>query len=159
MKFYVKPFLSMVVLVALLGYSSCNKPPRLGPTEEELQLDKLSGTWKVTGTNNVTLDAVSKKTDYSNFTLTVTGTPDATSFGYTTSGRPALSAWPASGTWAFASGKVLTTIKRDPGGAKEVEVTYTVTETTLELSFTYTGAGETRTNKVTGLWSFQLTKQ
>lgn len=159
MKFYVKPLLSVVVLIALLSYSGCSKPPTPEPNPAEVQLEKLSGTWKVTGTNNVTLDAVSKKTDYNNFQLTITGTPGATSFGYTTSGRPALSGWPASGTWTFVSGKETTTIKRDPGGAKEVEVTYSVTETTLELSFAYTGAGETRTSKVQGLWSFQLTKQ
>jgi hypothetical protein len=158
MKFYFKPFLSALVIVVLLGYSSCGPGGGDPVPPEDEQLALLSSTWKVGTSGNVTLDGVSKKTDYSGFQLVISGTPGATSFGYTTSGRPALSAWPSSGTWAFGS-NVTTDIVRDKGNtAKELPVTYVVTENTLELTFTYNGAGEARTNKVTGTWVFTLTK-
>jgi hypothetical protein len=157
MKFYLKPLLSVLVIVALLGYSSCG-PGSVTPTPpEEEQLALLSGTWKAAG-GDVKLDNVSKKTDYSGFQLTISGTPGATSFGYTTTGRPALSAWPSSGTWNFGA-NVTTDVVRDKGNtAKELPMSYVVTENTLEITFQYAGAGEARTDKVTGLWVFTLTK-
>jgi hypothetical protein len=157
MKFYLKPVLSVLILAVILGYSGCkgSDPP---PTpEDEVQLGKLSSTWKVGTSGNVTLDGVSKKADYANFQLTLTGTPGATSFGYTTTGRPALSAWPSSGSWNFGS-TVATDVVRDKGTAKEVTMTYTVTDTQLELTFNYNGAGEARTSDVTGTWVFTMTK-
>ncbi len=150
MKFYLKPILSVVVIVVLLGYSSCGPGGGDPVKPEDEQLAKLSSTWKVGTSGNVTLDGVSKKTDYSGFQLVISGTPGGASFGYTTSGRPALSAWPSSGSWNFGT-NVTTDIVRDRGNtSKELPITYTVTDNTLELTFTYNGAGEARTEKVTG---------
>jgi len=157
MKFYLKPILSVIALAVLLGYSGCGPNNNPEPPEDEVQLGKLSSTWKVGTGGNVTLDGVSKKTDYANFQLVITGTAGASSFGYTTSGRPALSPWPSSGTWNFGS-TISTDIVRDKASNKEVAMSYTVTDNQLELTFTYNGAGEARTDKVTGLWVFTLTK-
>jgi hypothetical protein len=157
MKFYLKSVLSVVVLTLLLGYSGCKPGSNPPIPEDEAQLEKLSGTWTVGGNGDVTLEGVSKKGDYGNFTLTLTGTPGATSFGYTVSGRPALSAWPSNGSWKFGT-TVTTDIIRDPGPTKEVAMTYTVTDTQLELTFNYTGGGEARTGIVAGRWVFTLTK-
>lgn len=157
MKFYLKPFLSVIVLALLLGYSGCKPGGEVTPPESELQLEKLSATWKVGANGDVKLDGVSKKGEYADFQLILTGTPGASSFGYTTQGRPALSAWPSSGSWVFGS-TISTDIIRDQGTTKEVPVRYTVTATQLELTFDYNGAGEARTGKVTGQWVFTLTK-
>jgi hypothetical protein len=157
MKFYLKPVLSVFALAVLLAYAGCDPKPGVTQTEEELQLAKLSATWKIGANGNVTLDGVPKKTDYANFQLILTGTPNATSFGYTTSGRPALSAWPANGSWNFGT-TVSTDVIRDKGTAKEIPMTYTVTDTQLELTFNYNGAGEARTSDVTGTWVFTFTK-
>lgn len=158
MKFYLKPVLSLFIMAILLGYSGCGPPSEPEPTEEEVKLEALSSTWKVGANGNVTLDGKPKKTDYSNFQLVITGTPGATSYQYTTSGRPALSPWPASGTWNF--GNIISQdIIRDKGNAsKEVPMTYTVTDTQLEITFNYQGAGEARTSEVKGTWIFTLTK-
>ncbi|HMJ68946.1 MAG TPA: hypothetical protein VK508_08625 [Cyclobacteriaceae bacterium] len=158
MKFYLKPVLSVVILAVLLGYAGCKGTDNPPTPEDEVQLGKLSSTWKVAGNGtDVTLDGSSRKSEYSNFQLTLTGTPGATSFGYTTTGRPPLSAWPSSGSWNFGS-TVATDVVRDQGTSKEVSMTYTVTDSQLELTFTYNGAGEARTSDVTGVWVFRLTK-
>lgn len=160
MKFYLKPVLSVIALVILLGYTGCGPKKDPGPTEEEQALANLSATWKVAGGSNtdVTLDGVSKKADYSGFTLTLTGTAGAASYGYTTTGRPALSPWPSSGSWKFGD-PIATDVVRDPGVTdKEVDMHYTVNGDQLELTFTYNHAGESRTDKVTGVWIFRLSK-
>src|ERR1043165_4311975 len=120
MKFYLKPVLSVIALAILLGYTGCGPKKDPGPTEEEQALTNLSATWKVTGGSNsntdVTLDGVSKKADYSGFQLTISGTAGAASYGYTTAGRPQLSAWPSSGSWKFGT-TIATDVVRDPGTA------------------------------------------
>ncbi len=159
MKVILKPIVSLLALVALLGYSSCGPGSGPGESVEDKQLAALSATWKVGTSGDVKLDGVSKKTDYSGFQLTITGVPGSSPFGYTTSGRPALSAWPSSGSWVFSTSTPESAIIRDQGiTSKELPITYTVTATTLELTFNYTGAGEARTDKVTGTWVFTLTK-
>lgn len=158
MKFYLKPILSVIVLAVLLGYSGCSKKKDPGPSVEEVQLGKLTTTWKVGANADVTLGGVSKKGEYSDFQLVLTGTAGSTSFNYSKSGGPALTPWPTSGTWKFGTDPEKDVI-RDPGTAKEVAITYTVTDETLELTFAYSGAGEpTRTGQVTGQWVFKLTK-
>ncbi|MEI9920724.1 MAG: hypothetical protein WDO14_18315 [Bacteroidota bacterium] len=159
MKFYLKPVLSVLALATLLVYSGCGGGGDPGPTEEEKALTSLSATWKVAGgaNNDVTLDGVSKKADYNGFTLTISGTAGAASYGYTTAGRPSLSAWPANGSWKFGD-PLATDITRDPGTDKEVDIHYTVTGDQLELTFTYNQAGESRTDKVTGVWIFRMSK-
>jgi hypothetical protein len=156
MKFYLKPVLSVVVLAILLGYAGCGGSKEPTPDPATVALGKLSSTWKVGSTGNVTLDGKSKKADYATFQLTITGTPGASSFGYATQGRPSLSAWPSSGTWTFGTNPE-TDINRD-SGADLIPMTYTVTDTQLELTFTYNGDGESRTSEVKGVWVFTMTK-
>ena len=159
MKLYFKPILSVAVLAILLGYTGCGGSNPPGPSAEEVQLGKLVSTWKVGSTGDVLLDNVSKKSDYAGFTLTLSGTAGATSFDYTTAGRPALSAWKSGGKWKFGTDPE-TDIIRDPGTNDEIPVTYTVTENQLEITFNYNGDGEpnAKTNQVTGQWVFRLSK-
>lgn len=157
MKFYLKPVLSVLVLAVLLGYAGCKGGGSEGPTEEEVQLGKLNGTWVVGASDDVTLDDVSKKTDYEAFTLTLNGTAGSPSYNYSTAGRPALSPWPSSGTWTFGAAPA-TQVVRDKGGNKQLDMNYSVTDAgDLEITFNYAGAGEA--GKVTGTWIFKLTKQ
>lgn len=158
MKFYLKPVLSVLALAILLGYAGCGGSKGEPTPEDEVQLGKLTSTWKVGANGNVSLDGVSKKDKYGDFQLVISGTPGATEFDYTRSGGDALSPWPSTGKWSFGS-TVATDIVRDKGTNKQVEMTYIVTDNTLELTFDYNGAGEPkRTDKVTGRWVFTLTK-
>jgi hypothetical protein len=137
----------------LLTYSSCKDKGGTVETDSDKQLGKLSKTWKV---NSVSLDGTDKTTDYSSFQLTITGTKGNTSFGYSTTGRPSLSPWKSSGTWEFGT-DVFSQIIRDKGTADELAITYAVTETTLQITFTFNGDGYTgRTDVVKGLWVFNF---
>ncbi len=144
--------LSLISLViVLLTYSSCKKSGSDPEPLTDVQLAKLAKPWKV---DAVTLDGVDKKADYTSFTLTLTGTKGNTSFGYSTGGRPSLSPWKSSGSWEFGS-TVETQMIRDKGTADELAMTYSVTETTLSLTFTFNGDGyPARTGVVKGQWVF-----
>lgn len=144
--------LSVGVLFTLTNCGSDSKPAE--PIADQ-QLTKLSKTWKLT---SVTLDGTAVTTpSYSAFQLVVTGTKGATSFGYTTAGRPSLSPWKASGTWSFVKGQETTLITRDPDNtADKLDMTYVVSESALEISFNFQGAGYTRTDQVKGNWVFKF---
>jgi hypothetical protein len=151
-----------LALAALLTYSGCDNGGGGEPSVEEVQLGKLSGTWNVTGSStNVTLNGVSQKTDYAAFELTLTGTAGASSFGYTTAGRPAkLNPWPSTGTWKFDSTNPESIIIRDPDKTADLlSMNYTVSDTQLELTFTFNGTGYSRTKQVTGTWVFTMVKK
>lgn len=144
--------LSLLALVAvLLTYSSCGGSKTDPEPVTDVQLAKLSKTWKI---DAVTLDGVDKKADYSTFQLVMSGTKGTTSFGYNTSGRPSLSPWKSSGSWEFGTAPE-TQIIRDKGTADELAMTYAVTETTLSVTFLFNGTGySARTGVVKGQWIF-----
>ncbi|HNT49190.1 MAG TPA: hypothetical protein PKK67_01285, partial [Cyclobacteriaceae bacterium] len=116
---------------------------------------KLAKTWKV---STVTFDGTDRSADYTGFQLVLGGTKGSPPFTYTTSGRPSLSPWKASGTWEFGSA-VETQIIRDKGSVDdELAISYTVTESTLTLTFDFDGEGYTaRTKEVQGPWIFTFT--
>jgi hypothetical protein len=159
MKFYLKPILTVLALAVLLGYSGCGSKNNPGPSVEEVQLGKLTTVWKVGSTGDVTLGGVSKKADYSDFTLTLTGSVGAATYNYVKAGGPSLTPWPTSGTWKFGTDPEKDIIINPDNDTKKVNATYTVTDNTLQIQFSYSGAGEaTRTNEVKGQWVFTLTK-
>lgn len=144
--------LTLLGLIAVLvTYSSCKDDNPTAEPITDVQLEKLSKTWKV---DAVTLDGVDKKADYNAFQLIFSGTKGNTSFGYSTSGRPSLSPWKASGSWEFGASPE-TQIIRDKGTADELAMTYSVNDTQLSITFTYNGAGyPARTGVVKGQWIF-----
>jgi hypothetical protein len=148
---------SLIVSALILTISSCGPDPAPDAPIEEQQLAKLATTWKI---SEVKLDDVSKKSDYPNFQLVISGTPGASSFGYTASGRPASSPWPASGTWTFGANPE-TQIVRD-SGADKIDITYAVSDdgSKLQLSFDFSGVGYqgSRVSNVKGKWVFNFTK-
>lgn len=145
--------LFFALVAALFTYSGCGGNDTPEEPITDVQLGKLAKTWKVA---SVSLDGVDKTSDYTNFQLTLSGTKGQTSFGYTTASRPALSPWKASGAWEFGTA-VETQIIRDKGTADELAMTYAVSETSLQITFTYNGAGYTaRTGVVKGQWVYNL---
>lgn len=148
--------LSLIGLVTiLLTYAGCKKDSNPVEPVTDVQLGKLTKTWKV---NTVSLDGTDRTAEYTTpgFTLVMTGTKGNTSFGYSTSGRPALSPWKSSGSWEFGTDPV-TQIIRDKGTSDELNMTYTVTETTLEIKFNFQKDGyAARTGVVKGQWIFNF---
>jgi hypothetical protein len=160
MKPILKFFFPCVAIVFLLTYSGCGPTEPPTPEVAEVKHGLLLGQWKMTGaTANATLDGVPKKTDYANFTLTISGayTDAAGVYDYATAGRPALSPWPSQGKWSFGADPA-TQLVRDKGTAKQVDMSYSVTETSLEITFQYSGTGESRTSNVSGTWVFTFSK-
>jgi hypothetical protein len=152
----LKLFLLITSVGALFTFSSCGPSPSPQVPVADQQFDKLSKPWKLT---SVTLDGNPVTTpSYTGFQLAISGTKGQTSFNYTTtfaSTRP-LSTWKSSGTWKFGT-EPTTMIVRDPGTADELAMTYVVSATTLQITFTYSGPGyTTRTDVVNGGWVFNF---
>ena len=152
MKVTRRIFSLIAVFAGLLLYSSCNKNETPQPSTEEVQMGKLAKTWKI---DIVTLDGVTKTTDYANFQLTLSGTATSPPYAYTTTGRPALSPWLSSGTWVFGD-NAETQIIRDKGTADELATTYSVSDTKLQITFTFSGSGYPggRVANVQGNWIY-----
>jgi PKD repeat protein len=127
-------------------------------TVEQIQLDKLSKTWNI---ESAQLDGDVRTSDFTNFTLTISGTLNTSNpsgpYNYSVSGnRPDPSPWDASGTWTFTyigtgdSGSLL----RNDG----VPMNYTISgngkltiSNLICSACDYEGA---RTKAVNGNWTF-----
>lgn len=148
-----------LIVLALVGASvsfwQCGSDPAAAPDPQDEQLKKLSQTWNATA---VTFNST-PVTGYDNFTLAISGTPGQDTFNYTVTGRPAgiVTPWPASGTFTFGT-DFATVVIRNDGSGVTIPVTYSVSATQLQLTFTYdcpTCTGYTgRTSNVNGNWSF-----
>ena len=154
--------MTIAFLGVILAFSGCGGSKTAAETPQDKQFGLLSAkTWKL---SSVTLGGTDQNTSaaWTNFVLTISGTKGSTSFNYSCAGRPALSPWPASGTWAFDTNPV-TQIIRDQGTANALPITYSVTAAagttaaTLQISFSYTGNGYTRVGNVSGSWVFNFT--
>ncbi len=130
-------------------------------TEEELQLNKLKGTWHLISAN----DGQDRTDDFPNLAVTIAGTYVAVgtyNYGFTGT-RPDPSPWPADGTWKFGTNKLMEMI-RDPGGVNELLMGYSVTDTEFIISFNVPddsagwAGGTTRMKSVTGDWTFTFGK-
>lgn len=143
----------VIVFAVFLLSQGCKPDPDPGESIEDQQLAKLSKTWAF---SSVQLDGVDQ-TGYDNFSLTISGTAGNSSFGYSVSGSPTPNPWPASGTWSFGATPE-TQIVRDPGTADELDLTYSVSATQLQITFNFSGSGYPggRTSNVNGQWVFVL---
>lgn len=147
MKLTARIFVLVALSAALLTYSGCDKNKTPTPSDEEVQLGLLSKTWKATSVKKDNVD----QTGYTNFNLTLSGVVGPSPFTYSTTGRPPLSPWLSSGNWTFDTDP-LTSIIRDKGPVDELKITYAVTETTLQMTFNFQGAGYARVGNVKGQW-------
>lgn len=143
-----------LVATAALFYSGCGSKGGGTDSAQKVQLAKLTKTWTLT---TATLDGKDRTSDFANLKLTVSGTysKDGDTYTYSFTGsRPNPSPWPASGTWQFGANPAtdLTRLDDTPPQA----LTYTVSDTQLDIKMTYSGTGfaGSRVNQVTGNWEF-----
>ncbi len=141
---------------ALMLQTSCKKSESSSPSESEIQLGLLTSTWSL---SDVQLDGLPQD-GFHNFELILSGSISASEFNYVTLGRPELSPWPAGGTWSFGS-SVNSQIIRDPGTDSELIMTYSINDSTLQISYAYSGDGYTggRSENVSGEWTFTFIKK
>ncbi len=148
--------LLFISIGVLLTFSNCGGG---GSTPEPLadqQFTKLAKTWNIA---TATVDGLPPLTPFTNFKLQIKGIKGAASFDYKTTGNPAAgSPWKGTSTWAFGTDP-LTMLMREPDTDK-LAMSYAVSASTLQISFTYTGAAnqnQGRTEVVTGNWIFTFT--
>lgn len=152
---FAKRLIVPIALACLVTFSNCGGGGSTPEPPANQQFTKLQKTWKLTA---VTLDRTPQFAPagaYNNtFTLKISGTKGATSFDYAVEGRPPLSAWKASGKWAFGA-DVATQLVRDPDSTTDkVDMTYSVTDNTLQIQFNFQRDGYTRVDQVKGNWVF-----
>jgi len=159
-----RTLLSLAIFGSLIAFSGCGGGGGNSEPLSDKQFGLLSKTtWKV---SSVTYGGVDKTSpDWTNFTLTISGTKgQASTYAYSTTGRPKPSVWKDSGSWTFGdcdsstnNDDPATQICRDDGA----KITYSVDAASknLQLSFTFTGAGYTRVSNVSGDWVFNLVPQ
>src|SRR5688572_10140472 len=154
------------LVCASLFLSNCGPKDPDPETAEETQLNKLKGTWTLSGVEF----QGGARTDYSNIVLVIEGTYVAEGSTYTyhltseTFADP--SAWPKKtssdkGEWKFGASPA-TQLVRDPTG-EAMPMTYTMSgDNQLTITFTCTtcafAGGNIRTKEVNGLWEFSFTK-
>ena len=145
-----KYLITAALIGAIFTFSGCSKSNPAPISVKDSQLAKLSQTWKCTSAKLQNVD----QANYGSFQLTISGTPGNSTFSYTTTGRPTgtkSSPWASSGTFTFVDADPSTQVTRDDA----LPVTYSVTSTLLQLTFTYSGAGyDGRVGNVTGTWVY-----
>jgi len=158
MKFVTKWLSFITLFAALVVLNGCggDDPEK---SEEELQLDKLRGSWTITSVVN---DDVDRSDEYPGMSLSITGTykEDGT-YAYTSTATPwpSLSPWKANDNWKFNSATPSTMIVRQ---SDTVDMKYTLSnnDTELRVEFDYGGTGfkNSRTASVGGNWVFTFKK-
>ncbi len=153
----LKSFLLIASVGVLFTFSNCGGGGSTPEPVADQQLAKLSKTWKL---NTVTLGTADKKASYPSFVLTISGTKGQTSFGYKTTGNPTVkSVWKGNGSWSFGADPK-TMLIRDPSiTTDKLEMSYVVSETTLQIIFTFPDTlpgydNQGRAEVVTGIWTF-----
>jgi hypothetical protein len=156
-------FSSILCLFALVNCGGGGGNPE--PVADQ-QFTKLQKTWVISsvdlgGTDRTAEYQAGVSGDTGPMKLTIQGTKGTSStYTYAITGRPALSPWPKSGKWEFATNPS-TQIVRDKGTGDELAITYTVDATNLQITFSYSGNGYTnpRVSQVAGSWTFKFTAQ
>ncbi|MGK7388915.1 MAG: hypothetical protein ACNS60_01135 [Candidatus Cyclobacteriaceae bacterium M2_1C_046] len=161
-------FLSVIAVVFLTLVSCGDDDP--GVTPIEAVKERLAGTWAVDASNTTSkvLFGTEDRTDgYTNFALTfnLSGL-DIPGGSYTTTLVDEPDPWPSSGTWTFTNpdnitDPAATTFQITRGDGVVIDVN--LTETTLELNFSYDqsvhAGDDNRIKAVDGEWTFVLVKQ
>ena len=144
-------FLIFISAAATILFTGCSDNDKNDPSVTEQQIEKLKGSWKATA---VTLDDVAQS-GYDAFTMGIMSNT-AASVSYTISYSPDRS------PWISASGGRLFFDERNPAiyliREDDVNIQYSVTDTTLIMEFTYQEEGG-RTEGVSGNWKFTFSRQ
>jgi len=167
MKFLTKCRSMITLFAAVLVLGSCGSDGN-EKSEEEVQLEKLKGTWTMTSVQN---DGVDRSDEYPNMTLTLNGAytengtynlasdvddNDAT----TQNDWPSVSPWKAIDTWKFNADNASGIIIRQ-GDLQALNYTLASSDTQLTIDFNYGGPGfnnNSRTTSVNGNWKFTFSK-
>ncbi len=147
--------IAAISILVFTGASCNSDEPKLSP--EEKQLNLLLETWKAT---SVTFDG-DVQNEYSNFEVTFSEGTTSDAFKYAVANSPVeYSTWPKFGNVSFG-GNVLTQLIRDEGTTDELGMSYTVTESTLIIEFTFAGIGYPggRVEALHGDWKFNFSKK
>lgn len=156
----LKLLVVIVAVGALFTFSSCGGGGSTPEPVTDQQLTKLSKAWKLTA---VTLGGNDMSSAYNTsgsnqFTLTVSGTKGTSTFAYTTSKNPIKnSVWLGSNEWKFGTDALTMIIRDTKSPATPINATYTVTATTLEIRFSFSGTGydnQGRVEQTEGNWVF-----
>lgn len=151
-------FTKLIPALLILGFfviTGCGPDPEPEPTEEELQLEKLVGTWKL-GSGSVTLNGDDRATDWAGFEVIFTD-----SKGYSTNEFSFdENVWPSVGTWAFqdTTGSGLNVLERSDGIILNIN---SISATSLTLNFNYVISRiykNGRVESIEGNWIFSLSK-
>jgi hypothetical protein len=159
MKVATRLFTLLAIVGLAVFYSSCKPDDKDNRTTEEKQLEQLKTTWALTSAN----DGTDRTADFPGLLLTLSGSfSQGGTYNYSltqTGVRVNPNPWPATGDWKFGTDP-LTQIIRDPGSNIEIDATYTVTATSLEIKFeipdNWVGG---RTESVSGEWTFNFARQ
>jgi len=158
MKHFARLLSVLVLVSAGIFYSSCDSGGD-EKTQEELQLDKLKGTWSLQSAS----DGTDRTDEYPGMTMTITGTySDGGTYNYssTASSWPSISPWNDIDQWKFKSGSITTIIVRQ-SDLLDMNYSLSNSDNTLSFTFTYSGPGfaNGRTSSVDGNWAFTFTRQ
>lgn len=160
--------LLFISLVTTLGFvlSYCGPDPAPEPTPSELQLEKLAGAYNQSGSRTWTVNEVTfqgsedRTTEWktTDFRLTFTTSGTLTGNTYSTSGVVTPGPWPLSGSWSFggtAENPNINQVLRNDG----LEISVSVSETTLSLTFTFDESVHTggRVEALSGEYVFTFT--
>jgi hypothetical protein len=156
---HLERILSLLILVSAgLFFANCGGDDPEGISEEETQLNKFKATWTLSSAN----DGQDRTTEYPGMTATFSGTFVAGgTYTYTSAATdwPSLSPWKKDGSWKFKGDAIGNTIVR-LDDAQEMKYTFSNSDKTLTIEFTYGGAGfnNGRVSSVEGDWTFVFTR-
>lgn len=147
--------ITILIITITFILSACGSDESI--SSQEKQLKKLSATWVLT---NATVDGTDYTNEYSDFELTLSGSSNSSVYAYGVLGRPEISPWPSGGTWVFGA-DVKTTITRDLGTSDQLAIAYSVTDSQLSITFSFSGDGyeSSRVNSVSGNWTYTFSKK
>lgn len=152
----LRAVLSLVILGSVIALSGCGGGGGNSEPLPDKQFGLLSKDWKVQDASggSVLLGATDSTAHWTNFVLSITGTKgNASSYGFSCTGRPPRSVWPAQGTWVFGTDPTTQILRSD-----DAAITYTIDAAgkNLQLKFSFSGSGYTRVSNLTGDWTFNL---
>jgi len=166
MKFVTKWLAFITLFAAILVLNGCggDDPEK---SEEEVQLDKLRGTWTMSSVEN---DGVDRSDEYPNMTVSFAGTfTSGGTYNFTSivddlnastpDDWPSISPWKASDAWKFNTSTPSTLIVRQ-SDLQDMTYTLSNSDSQLSIEFNYSGPGfnNGRTESVSGNWVFTFTK-
>jgi hypothetical protein len=135
---------TLIVLVAVAGFSACDNPEK---TPEEKFMEQLSGNWTAT---EVTLDEVVIETAFDGFSISISADKKFT----THNGNDPI--WPPSGSFTLTATNAIPEFDLIRNDGVEIEVE-DLDDENLLISFHYESTGG-RASAVTGDYRFKLSR-